>query len=605
MLEVGTVVERYRIEAVVASGGMATVYRVRHLQLGSEHALKVLDLPSQALRERLLLEGQLQARLNHPNLVKVTDIIPVNDAFGLVMEFVDGPTLERWIEAGPGPEESVADRIAETERIFRGVMAAVGYAHRKGLVHRDLKPQNVLLEDADGMLNPKVLDFGIAKLLLDQKPGTLTRTGWGMGTPEYMAPEQLKAAKDVDGRADIWALGCILYAMYAGKSPFARDDLLHTFAALGTGEHVALQSIQPAVPDRIGNAVRACLQVSREQRVADCTSLSLILAGEPAAAGEPGDEVVPVRASRPPPTASTPFQRPLRETDPPGLAAGMTTPVPSAPAASATFGGVDDLAAARPRDDASQTLEADLAVDEPPPAKPATPQSSVTLDGPQPHPRAVRPPPPNPALVIVLAGVLLCVGVLAAAAGWAVYLVNSPDPTHTAAAPAPLTPPTTVSAPPATVSAPPDAEPAPPPEVSPTPSPDPAAPVTSDPVPVRPAHPSPAKPAAGKHLADVPAAPVASPAPAPTPAPVAAPEPAAPVVAAAPTKGTLVVTGDADDVWLKGEGGTFRAGKVPAGSYVWYAKLAGDEVPGTAVTVTAGATLTLDCKQTFGMCSKR
>ena len=130
MLELGTVVDRYRIEAVVASGGMATVYRVRHVQLGSEHALKVLDLPNASLKERLLTEGQVQARLNHPNLVRVTDIVPVNDAFGLVMEFVNGPTLEEWIAGlGPWPDDAQrrAERIAECERLFRGILSAVAY----------------------------------------------------------------------------------------------------------------------------------------------------------------------------------------------------------------------------------------------------------------------------------------------------------------------------------------------------------------------------------------------------------------------------------------------------------------------------------------------
>ncbi|MSP56167.1 MAG: serine/threonine protein kinase [Myxococcales bacterium] len=318
MLEPGTVVDRYRIEAVVASGGMATVYRVRHTQLGSVHALKVLDLPSEALKERLMLEGQLQARLNHPNLVRVTDVVPVAGAFGLVMEFVDGPTLDAWIEAGPKPGETVDERIADTERVFRGILSAVSYAHRKGLVHRDLKPQNVLLEDQEGVLNPKVLDFGIAKLMQEQKAASLTRTGWGMGTPEYMAPEQLKAAKDVDARADIWALGCILYAMYAGKSPFAREDLLQTFAALGTGEHAPLDSVQPAIPARIVNAVRACLHVSRELRVADCSALSMILTGTSAAAPDPTTE-----------------ERKASYGSPPKLAANNASQYPSEPAQSA------------------------------------------------------------------------------------------------------------------------------------------------------------------------------------------------------------------------------------------------------------------------------
>lgn len=334
MLDLGTVVDRYRIEAVVASGGMATVYRVRHVQLGSEHALKVLDLPNASLKERLLTEGQVQARLNHPNLVRVTDIVPVNDAFGLVMEFVNGPTLEEWIAGlGAWPEDAQrrAERVAECERLFRGILSAVAYAHRKGLVHRDLKPQNVLLEDNDGVLNPKVLDFGIAKLLQDEKAGGITRTGWGMGTPEYMAPEQLKAAKDVDARADIWALGCILYAMYAGKSPFAREDLLQTFAALGTGQHEALEDLHPTLPPRLGNAVRACLQVTRERRIADCSRLSLLLTGEIAPGGDATEEAVNPATSTAPPTPTLGAQISAERIAAPPAAARAASPAYASP----------------------------------------------------------------------------------------------------------------------------------------------------------------------------------------------------------------------------------------------------------------------------------
>lgn len=328
MLEPGTVVDRYRIEAVVASGGMATVYRVRHIQLGSEHALKVLDLPNPALKERLLKEGQVQARLNHPNLVRVTDVVPVNDGFGLVMEFVNGPTLAQWIdETGALPADPAERlvRVAEAERIFRGILAAVSYAHRKGLVHRDLKPQNVLLEDNDGVLNPKVLDFGIAKLLQDQKASGLTLTGWGLGTPEYMAPEQLKAAKDVDARADIWALGCILYAMYAGKSPFAREDLLQTFTALGSGQHEPLETLHPSLPPRLGNAVRACLRVTRDERIADCAKLASLLTAEL----PPAEATEELRIVRP---ESTPAPSPQNTPIP----AGTQAPEPEAPLPSCT-----------------------------------------------------------------------------------------------------------------------------------------------------------------------------------------------------------------------------------------------------------------------------
>src|SRR5688500_13232778 len=140
MLAVGEEVDRYVVEALLGSGGMAVVYRVRHRTLATAHALKVLTNTVPQVRERLVAEGRIQAGLRHVNLVAVTDVLDVGGAPALLMDYVEGPALVAWIEErGPLP-------LADVEAIFGGILAGVAMAHARGLVHRDLKPGNVLLD---------------------------------------------------------------------------------------------------------------------------------------------------------------------------------------------------------------------------------------------------------------------------------------------------------------------------------------------------------------------------------------------------------------------------------------------------------------------------
>lgn len=198
VLNTGASIGRYTIDGKLGEGGMAVVYRARHHDLGSLHAIKVLHQGGRAVRERLLLEGRVQASLSHPNIFSVTDVIDVDGAPGLVMELIDGPTLDELITSGALSWE-------EIDRLATGILRGVSAAHRKGLVHRELKPANVLVALQDGDMVPKVADFGLAKALEDVPAGPVhTRTGMAMGTPAYMSPEQVRDSKHVDHRADIW-----------------------------------------------------------------------------------------------------------------------------------------------------------------------------------------------------------------------------------------------------------------------------------------------------------------------------------------------------------------------------------------------------------------
>jgi hypothetical protein len=262
----GTVVERYTVESVLGSGGMATVYRVRHNQLGSLHAMKALDVPTPQVRRRLLREGRLQSNLRHPNVVAVTDSVEIDGLPALVMEYVRGPSLADFLAA-------CRPSVAQIDELARGILRGVAAAHQAGLVHRDLKPGNILLSMDGGTPVPKVTDFGLAKAL-DAAPGAdQTRSGVAMGTPSYMAPEQVRDSASVDHRADLFALGAVLYELLTGRKAFVGSDTFEVFQAVCEGRHTPVDEVVPGLPRRMIAAVEAALQVDPLLRVADCDTL--------------------------------------------------------------------------------------------------------------------------------------------------------------------------------------------------------------------------------------------------------------------------------------------------------------------------------------------
>ncbi len=272
-LRAGDLVDRYEVEAVLGQGGAATVYRVRHQTLGVVRALKVLRFPRADLAERFLAEGQLQARLEHPNLVRVYDALMVGGLPALLLELIEGPTLAQHIA-----DESIG--LEEAERLFRAVVAGVARAHQEGVVHRDLKPANVLLSAQDGVLVPRVADFGIARVLEGLGDGW-TQTGGLLGTPAYMAPEQVRSARDVDERADMFSLGVILYELCSGERPFAGSDMLSLLNAVDKADYQPIKEAVPSVPRHLQAAIEGCLRADPAQRIPDCQTLLSVLDGQP------------------------------------------------------------------------------------------------------------------------------------------------------------------------------------------------------------------------------------------------------------------------------------------------------------------------------------
>ena len=272
MLKAGDIVDRYTVEGEIASGGMAEVYRVRHNQLGSVHALKVLVLRTKDIRRRLLQEGRVQAALNHPNAIMVTDVVEVDGHPGLVMEYVDGPTLGDWVNLD-NPS------YAEIERVFRAVVSAIGEAHRVGLIHRDLKPSNVLLARAGEKRIPKVIDFGLAKVVEEEDGEDHTRTGVPMGTPSYMAPEQIADAKNVDPRADLFSLGVLLYYMCCRRKAFSGANAVETYNAVLAGKFTPPEEVRPDIPPHLLTAISVCIQTRPDDRVDTAEDLLEVLDG--------------------------------------------------------------------------------------------------------------------------------------------------------------------------------------------------------------------------------------------------------------------------------------------------------------------------------------
>lgn len=280
-LAAGHEVDRYVIEAPLGRGGMAVVYRVRHRQLGTEHALKLLTLPAPSIRDRLLQEGRAQAALRHPNIVAVTDVVEVHGAPGLVMDLVAGPTLAELLRRR---ELS----IAQVDALGRGILCGVRAAHERGLVHRDLKPGNILLAAEGTALVPKIADFGLAKILGGPAGPALTRTGLAMGTPAYMAPEQIRNAKGVDERADLFSVGAVLYEMLTAERAFPGEDTFEVFSQVTSGRYRPIEELRPDAPSRMVEAVRRALEPDRERRVASCEALSELWTGGPEPASAPG-----------------------------------------------------------------------------------------------------------------------------------------------------------------------------------------------------------------------------------------------------------------------------------------------------------------------------
>ncbi len=274
---VGSIVGQYQLLAELATGGMGTVYRAKHELIDRVAAVKLLRPEFSAnpeIVERFFNEARAATAIRHPGIVEVLDFgfLGSGNAY-LVMEFLEGQTLAARLHE--------RTRLSEVEAavICRGIASALGAAHAKGIIHRDLKPDNVFLvpdPDMPSGERPKVLDFGIAKLADDGAKVNQTRTGTLMGTPAYMAPEQARAAGEIDPRADLYALGCIMYEMLTGTTPFVAEGAGELIALQLFGQPERLRARVPSVSPEIDSLVMRLLEkepAARPQSAAEVMEL--------------------------------------------------------------------------------------------------------------------------------------------------------------------------------------------------------------------------------------------------------------------------------------------------------------------------------------------
>jgi serine/threonine-protein kinase len=302
---------RYELEELVGTGGMSSVYRAHDRLLERDVALKVLHEQFTAdsdYVERFRREARSVAQLSHPNIVTVIDRGEQEDRQFIVFEYVAGENLKTLVEReGPLPEEQAV-------RLTLQIARALGFAHEHGLVHRDVKPQNVLL-NGDGQA--KVTDFGIARSL-DVKGG-LTQTGTVMGTSDYIAPEQARGSR-VDAQSDIYSLGAVLYELLTGEVPFPGDNFVAVAMRHINEPPPSVREHRPDVSPRLDAAIRRAMAKEPRDRFGSmdelCAELSACLGPETAASGAqtmvvPGRKR-PRRRQRPPrPPAGRPSIWPL------------------------------------------------------------------------------------------------------------------------------------------------------------------------------------------------------------------------------------------------------------------------------------------------------
>jgi serine/threonine protein kinase len=310
----------YTLLEAIGAGGMGTVYRGRHRndeksrQQGGDVAIKVLHpqyARQPAYRDRFEQEALLGLRMDHPNIVRVFDLIVDGDLLGLVMELIEGRELSDIIGRTVGPMP-----WAQASPIFRQLLDVIACVHDSGIVHRDIKPENLMVTGE----RVKLMDFGIAKDISNSN----TRTGTTMGTVAYMAPEQFLSTRDVDERADIYALGMTLYEMLAGQLPW--DNGLAEFSILKlkeSGDYPGPETFYPHIPQHVLDTLAAMLQVNIDARIPSIAAVRTALYPDTTApTGYDGIRLPPTNIKNNPTPEHQPTPSPAKLSPKPGGGGG-------------------------------------------------------------------------------------------------------------------------------------------------------------------------------------------------------------------------------------------------------------------------------------------
>jgi len=279
VIGIGTVVNgKYQLVRLLGDGGMGSVYEAQHAVLGTRVAIKVLH-PELARRtglvERFLQEARVAAQIRSPHVVQVTDVDRTPDGHAyIVMELLEGEPLSSVLDRQHKLSVTVACEYTQQ------ILEALEAAHALGVIHRDLKPENVFVTFTAGRPVLKLIDFGIAKAKrTDPQQRNLTVAGVLMGTAEYMAPEQARSADKVDARADVYAVGVLLYEMIAGSRPVSGDDARVIALKVERGEVIPLVQAAPEAPREIAGLVHRAMAARPDLRFATATEMRLALRG--------------------------------------------------------------------------------------------------------------------------------------------------------------------------------------------------------------------------------------------------------------------------------------------------------------------------------------
>jgi serine/threonine protein kinase len=290
--EIGSVIAgKYRVVRNIGEGGMGIVVEAENTLTGKRVAVKwmrpeVAGVPG--VESRFRREARACARVQHPNVVEVYDLVAEANNLFIVMELLDGESLRAFLDRGRVSAREVVSLLIDA---MRGLSAA----HKQGVIHRDIKPENIFLaKQADGVTRVvKVLDFGISKLVEDEESIVLTRTGAGLGTVGYMSREQIDGANDLDARTDVYAFGVMLYEALTGRLPYPATTLTELILQLEQPPP-RLRTLRPDIPRAIDELVVRAIAADREQRM---QSLDVLIAGlaryVPRAAFTPGQLLRP------------------------------------------------------------------------------------------------------------------------------------------------------------------------------------------------------------------------------------------------------------------------------------------------------------------------
>lgn len=301
----------YTIERELGEGGMATVYLARDMRHGRQVAIKMLHEPmaSRVEAERFLSEIQTTAQLQHPHILPVLDSGESGGQMYYVMPYVAGGSLRARLVR----ERTLA--VDESVTLVRGVAAALGFAHRHGVIHRDVKPENILLHEGE----PMVADFGIALAANRADTERLTLNGLSLGTPSFMSPEQIAGTRALDGRSDQYSLACVLYEMISGRPPFMAPTPQGVCVKHATEVAPALQTAAGDVPPAVDRAVARALEKDPDARFPTICEFATALASPLATHEAPGTMVASISV--------LPFASVGRDPDAASFAEGLTAQI--------------------------------------------------------------------------------------------------------------------------------------------------------------------------------------------------------------------------------------------------------------------------------------